>query len=622
MTPLIHRTADGYRALRILLVALVTASTLLPGVSAAHAQTPTPASRGAKATPTPIPKPAGTPAPRMATPIAGAESKPVTSVGSPESKPVTSVAGPSSKPVTPVAQSSPKVATPIAPSTPARAATPTSDQPQVARSPEPAQVRGSPSPKPAGLFEAPTSPFEGPAGLTVSASPVAASPAASESSRSTAATAEPSRSAAGTVEPPSPRPAASPPAGDDILDGRGLHWPVGEATATLAGTPGGPLPSADGERAGPVRRIVTTLAALQVGAAQLQTWVDESSLWLGVPFRTQIDGSDFSLVNCGPASLAMVLAAFGINVDPPSIRDYVNYLSGDYSTGDGTSLHILARVAREAGLTTFGVSSSWTVEAVRQHVLAGHPVITLVKYRNLPGHGTSLVEFDHYIVITGLAGDDFIYNDAAFASDYGFNLLISPKDLKRGWSYSSVPNHAVAVGLGGSLRPLPQAPPSVTSAMLALGPDAEEAMAVADAAEAAAQPLADEGVEEPPLAMLPGPAAQWLHERMLAEVGAHSSAREAGDAPASLVEPSVSHLELFRDLKEPDALAVRVPAPPPVAPAIEPAAIAEAVEVAAPPAGESAEPAGQPTPGTVFLLMLLVLGLALWRRLNRLPQPS
>ena len=613
MTPLVDRTADGYRALRILLVALVTASTLLPGVSAARAQTPTPASRGAKATPTPIPKPAGTPAPRMATPIAGADSKPVTSVGSPESKPVTSVAGPSSKPVTPVPQSSPKVATPIAPSTPARAATPTSDQPQVARSPEPAQARGSPSPKPAGLFEAPTSPFEGPAGLTVVASPVAASPAASE----------PSRSAAGTVEPPSPRPAAPPPSGDDILAGRGLHWPVGEATATLAGTPGGPLPSADGERAGPVRRIVTSLAALQVGAAQLQTWVDESSLWLGVPFRTQIDGSDFSLVNCGPASLAMVLSAFGINVDPPSIRDYVNYLSGDYSTADGTSLHILARVAREAGLTTFGVSSSWTVEAVRQHVLAGHPVITLVKYRNLPGHGTSLVEFDHYIVITGLAGDDFIYNDAAFASDYGFNLLISRKDLKRAWSYSSVPNHAVAVGLGGSLRPLPQAPPSVTSAMLALGPDAEEAAAADDAAEAAGQVPADEGIEEPPLAMLPGPAAQWLHERMLAEVGVRSSAREAGEAPATLVEPSVSHLELFRDFEEPDAMAGRVPAPPPVvALAIEPGAIAGAVEVAAPPAGESAGPARQPTPGTVFLLLLLVVGLALWRCLNRLPQPS
>ena len=39
-------------------------------------------------------------------------------------------------------------------------------------------------------------------------------------------------------------------------------------------------------------------------------------VWLGVPFRSQIDGGEFQYVNCGPASLTMVLAAFGLEVGP------------------------------------------------------------------------------------------------------------------------------------------------------------------------------------------------------------------------------------------------------------------------------------------------------------------
>ena len=123
---------------------------------------------------------------------------------------------------------------------------------------------------------------------------------------------------------------------------------------------------------------------------------------LGVPFRTQIDGTTFSLVNCGPASLAMVLAAFGVDVDPPSVRDYLNYMVGNYDTEQGPACTCWHRIAREAGLNTFGMSGrqlqGWSVKAVREQVRAGHPVITLTKYRRLPGHFGSVTEFDHYIV--------------------------------------------------------------------------------------------------------------------------------------------------------------------------------------------------------------------------------
>ena len=331
---------------------------------------------------------------------------------------------------------------------------------------------------------------------------------------------------------PSPGPlatSASPSASsstEDILAGRGLHWSPGQADPVLTlGTPSqtglapAGRPSSGDAAAGRTR--VTSLEPLRhVPASQVRSWSNDSSLWLGVPFKTQIDGTPFSLVNCGPASLAMVLSAFGMPIDPAYIRDYVNHLTGDYSTDDGTSLEVLARVAREAGLNTFGPLYGWSINAIREQVRAGHPVITLVKYRSLPGHGTSLAEFDHYIVITGLAGEDFIYNDAAFATDYGYNLLITPGDLERAWSFSSIPRHAVGIGLGDSLRPLPNAPRQLTAASLALGPLAQ-------------QPAG----QEPPLRMIPGPATEWLHEQMLAEVGARSSVpdtRDGGEPRAQL----------------------------------------------------------------------------------------
>jgi hypothetical protein len=184
------------------------------------------------------------------------------------------------------------------------------------------------------------------------------------------------------------------------------------------------------------------------------------TLWLGVPFRSQMDGSYFSQVNCGPASLSMALAAFGIDVDPPSVREYVNFLSGNLDPDSGTSLDSLAKVAREAGLATLDLYGSrgykvWDLDLVRQHVAQGHPVVTLAKYQSLPGNGRSLFDTDHYIVITGLSGDDFIYNDAAFSSNSGYGLLISGEDLERAWVYSTIPGHAVALSLDGDQPQVP-----------------------------------------------------------------------------------------------------------------------------------------------------------------------
>jgi hypothetical protein len=226
-------------------------------------------------------------------------------------------------------------------------------------------------------------------------------------------------------------------------------------------------------------------------------------VWLGVPFRTQIDGGEFQYVNCGPASLTMVLAAFGLEVGPSQVRDYLNSLIDNYNTDLGTSLDVLAHIGRDAGLTPMDLYSDrggyryWSTDAVRWHVEQGRPVITLVKYRDLPGHGQSRSEFDHYVVISGLTPNGFIYNDAAFASTLGYGLEISDIELQYAWENSSIPHHALALGLAPDHKALsfPEAPRRVAPA-----PEVEPA-----AARSSRRLAETDEAERAPLSLLPMP---------------------------------------------------------------------------------------------------------------------
>jgi hypothetical protein len=234
--------------------------------------------------------------------------------------------------------------------------------------------------------------------------------------------------------------------------------------------------------------------------AQLQRRVlGDGLIWLGVPFRSQMDGGDFQYVNCGPASLTMVLDGFGLDVGPSQVRDYLNSLIDNFDTDVGTSLDVLSRIGQQAGLTPMDLYSDqggyrdWSTDAVRWHIQQGHPVITLVKYRNLPGHTSSLSTFDHYIVITGLTPNGFIYNDGAFATTLGYGLEISDVELEYAWDNSSIPHHAVALGLSPdksalSFPELPRKPRPVTTDGVAPARGARR-VAAADAAGMARAPL-------------------------------------------------------------------------------------------------------------------------------------
>ena len=224
-------------------------------------------------------------------------------------------------------------------------------------------------------------------------------------------------------------------------------------------TPDAPGPEATGDDEQIIALAsVTSLPLRFAQGRDLMAQVQKRALgdglvWLGIPFRSQIDGGEFQYVNCGPASLTMVLAGFGLEVGPSQVRDYLNNLIDNFDTDLGTSLDVLSRIGREAGLTPMDLYSdhggyrNWSPDAVRWHVQQGHPVITLVKYRNLPGHTSSLSEFDHYIVISGLTPNGFVYNDAAFSTTLGYGLEISDLELEYAWTNSSIPHHAVALGL-------------------------------------------------------------------------------------------------------------------------------------------------------------------------------
>jgi len=236
--------------------------------------------------------------------------------------------------------------------------------------------------------------------------------------------------------------------------------------------------------------------------AQVQRRVlGDGLVWLGVPFRSQIDGGDFQYVNCGPASLTMVLAGFGLEVDPSQVRDYLNSLIDNFSTDLGTSLDVLSRIGRDAGLTAMDLYSdgggyrNWSTDAVRWHVQQGHPVLTLVKYKNLPGHSKSLSEFDHYIVITGLTPNGFVYNDGAFATTLGYGLEISDVELEYAWNNSSIPHHALALGLAPDKKTL-----SFPELPRAARPAAETAPTIARAARRLA---ATDEAERVPLTLTP-----------------------------------------------------------------------------------------------------------------------
>ncbi|MBI2755123.1 MAG: C39 family peptidase [Chloroflexi bacterium] len=169
----------------------------------------------------------------------------------------------------------------------------------------------------------------------------------------------------------------------------------------------------------------------------------DASTRIKVPYRTQLDGTPAAGANCGPATLGMVAESFGINATVADIRTRIMLAQGSsmYDVDNGSYVWALADVATQMGLKVFGLREAdgttlrrWTVEEARAEVQRGNPVVLQVRYRSLPRREEALYYGDHYIVLTGILGDSFIYNDSIWGPGEnegpGYDRVITAANLR------------------------------------------------------------------------------------------------------------------------------------------------------------------------------------------------
>ena len=191
---------------------------------------------------------------------------------------------------------------------------------------------------------------------------------------------------------------------------------------------------------------------------------------LDVPYRSQLDGSPYALANCGPTALSMALAFYGIDDSPWDLRVRAmqaqhSWVSDDggYSDSYGVFIYNLATVAEELGVHADGLWTregghldslhEWSPTELRREVSTDHPVLVEVAYRALPAHGGSRVPDDHYILVHGTAGADFIYSDPLGFGDGASAEQISQDDLQAAMEASMAPRAGFAVVMPRDVGP-------------------------------------------------------------------------------------------------------------------------------------------------------------------------
>jgi LysM repeat protein len=173
------------------------------------------------------------------------------------------------------------------------------------------------------------------------------------------------------------------------------------------------------------------------------------------PYRSQLDGTPFAEANCGPTALGMALDAFGVDITPRQLRGEALDAQHMYGNGTGTLITALAQVADEHGLSAEdlrdddGSIHRWSLDDVRAHIRQGQPVIVQVRYRSLPGRGGAYYFGDHYILVTGVVGDGFLYNDPiAVDGALGWDRVISGATLRNAMNASDQRYAYSAVAIG------------------------------------------------------------------------------------------------------------------------------------------------------------------------------
>lgn len=195
--------------------------------------------------------------------------------------------------------------------------------------------------------------------------------------------------------------------------------------------------------------------------SQSRHQIETAVFRLEVPFRTQKDGGRWQISNCGPATLGMVLDAFGIAGQATDDLRYRSHTyQGTWGMRTGTALQHIAQVANDFGVPTIGLYNgagqfnSWSEDDIRQQLRSGRPVMALVRLYLLPSHASVGSRWGHYILLTGTTEDGFFYSDSLQTDpSTGVGQRISAEQLERAMQASHIPGQAVAFG-GPPLPPL------------------------------------------------------------------------------------------------------------------------------------------------------------------------
>jgi hypothetical protein len=130
-----------------------------------------------------------------------------------------------------------------------------------------------------------------------------------------------------------------------------------------------------------------------------------------IPYKSQYDpDADEFRNDCGPACLAMVLSAFGVNASTDAVSRKTGAEPNRF-----ISIGQLMRAAQSYGIM-FDYFYGWTVARLAEVVQAGQPVIALVHYgawsQLNPGISTqSAFEGPHFVVVVGADEDHIYVND-------------------------------------------------------------------------------------------------------------------------------------------------------------------------------------------------------------------
>jgi hypothetical protein len=178
-------------------------------------------------------------------------------------------------------------------------------------------------------------------------------------------------------------------------------------------------------------------------------------VWLRVPYRSQIDGSSYAEANCGPTSVAMALEALGKSEPLGTLRELALDLQQNPRCDDcGTYIQHLAAVAEMRGAKTYGLRHEdgafrrWSLDDIRAELRQQRVVIPQVKYRHLPGRSNAGYGGDHYLVIVGISGQSFIYNDPVDSDGRGYGRLITAEQLEAAMSNANGEFARVAFAVG------------------------------------------------------------------------------------------------------------------------------------------------------------------------------